>query len=84
MANVTENEKRLKLLSTGDLMANELYYHGDCYKELMNKYNRINAGISSKEFDKQWMKARASSCVVNYILSEEDTNPGSVFKVIEL
>ena len=84
MANVTENEELLKLLSTGDLAANEKYYHGDCYKELMNKYNRINAGTSSKEFDIQWMKARAFSCVVDYILSEEDANPGSVFKVIEL
>ena len=50
----------------------------------MNKYNRINAGTSSKEFDIQWMKARAFNCVVDYILSEEDANPGSVFKVIEL
>ena len=83
-ATATGNENLLKLLSAGDLATNELYYHRDCYKELVNEYNRKSADNSSKETDDSWIKATAFSTLVDYILLEEEANPGSVFKVIDL
>lgn len=84
MAAATGNENLLKLLSAGDLAANELYYHGDCYEQLVNEYNIKSANNSSKQTDHSWIKATAFRVLVEYILLEEEANPGSVLKVIDL
>ena len=61
------NNSLLSLLSRGDLAANEIYYHRNCYIEMVNECNRCDRLNNSENVDRNWKKARGFDKVINYI-----------------
>ena len=56
MAATVGNEFLLKTVVSGDLAANEFFYHRKCYKDLVRQYNKL---ISERKFDtndNDWIK----------------------------
>ena len=62
------NDGRLNLLSSGDTLSNELYYHGQCNKDMWNEYHKIDA--NEKSIGITWKKAQAFHSVVTHIIGE--------------
>ena len=69
MATVTHHNELLPILSSGDIVSNELYYHKNtknCYVEFNNSYARaMNQSSESEIGTGEWIKALS----LNKILS---------------
>ena len=81
MALNSDNPSLLALISTGDLVANEIFYHSSCYKSMQYKSDKVKRDKSSTDWSVDWKKAEALDLVVSYIIEHEEFNPSSVYVV---
>ena len=73
-----DNSRLLPLLSTGDLTANEIFYHASCYKTMQYESEKFKRNRDSTDQNTEWIKAEAADRVVSYITEHEENNPGLV------
>ena len=84
MALNSDNPSLLALISTGDLAANEIFYHASCYKSMQYKSDKFKHNKSSTDWNAEWKKAEALDRVVSYIIEQKEFNPGSVYVVKDI
>ena len=74
----------LALISTSDLVANEIFYHTSCYKLMQFKSDKLKRDKSSTDWNSEWKKTKALVYVLSYIVEQEESNPSfeCVFKDI--
>ena len=84
MALNSDNSRLLALLSTGDLTANEIFYHASCYKTMQYESEKFKHNRNLTDQNIEWIKAEAVDRVVSYIIEHEENNPGSVYIVKDI
>ena len=70
----------LSLISTGNLVAHEIFYHASCYSSMQYKSGKAKHDRSSTECK----KAEALDRVVSYIIEHEEFNPGPLYVVKDI
>ena len=66
----------------GNAAANELFYHSNCYKNLVYEYSKLNR--KSHEEPDVWTKAIALNRIVDYLYQSELERPGIIYRVRDL
>ena len=86
MATLLGKKALLSRLMIGDVGANSIFYHLNCYSMLVYEYNVavMKQNDSSDYIDVEAIQASAIDKVVGYICDTESENPGSVFFVDEM
>ena len=80
----SENPSLLSTISTGYLVANEIFYHASCYKLMQYKSDKFKHDKSLTDWNVEWKKANALDRLVSYIIEHEEFNPGSVYVVKDI
>ena len=80
MATATQNDNLIRMLATGDVTANELFYHRSC----LNSFHREYEGITKQEHrEKKWVPqvptvpGRKALCSIFPQLNEESDLEGN-------
>ena len=84
MALAVGNDGLLKAVSVGDLAANEIYYHKNCYKTLVADYKKVTEKGSNDNQNVAWKKSFVFDKVVQFMYNENSLHPGKVFRVKEI
>ena len=71
MALNSDNSRLLALLSTGDLTANEIFYHASCYKTMQYESEKFKRNRNSTDQNTEWIKAEVVDRVLSYIIEHE-------------
>ena len=80
----SDNPSLLSTISTGYLVANEIFYHASCYKSVQHKSDKFKHDKSLTDWNLEWKKADALDRVVSYIIEHEEFNRGSVYIVKDI
>ena len=88
MAKITGDDELLRILSTGDVASNEVFYHKPAIKGCLQLFERKYEKINDKEnreseieSEIKWKKLCALNKIYFHISEEERTHPSSVFEV---
>ena len=84
---VIEDDHLLRLLSTGDVAANEIYYHTQCLCNFHNKFNKAQKQTKPNftgQSESDQIKVSALNKVFSYMCNIEQEKPSKVFKVKNL
>ena len=86
MAAKLNNESALRLLSSGDVVSNELYYHNKCYATIQYQYSKLTKSESSKSVSMGDTECKqiALKKVIFYLKGSEISSPKNVYPLMEL
>ena len=89
MAKVVGNDDILRLLSSGDVNANELYYHKQkikpCYQRFRKSYmSKVNKAEDVASDDSEWYIASSLNKILYHMREQDIENPGIIFEVKKL
>ena len=86
MAAKLNNEPALRLLSSGDVVSNELYYHDKCYATIQYQYSKFTKPESNKSLSMRDTECKhiALKKVIFYLKGSEISSPKYVYPVMEL
>ena len=88
MAKFIGNDDILRLLSSGDVNTNELFYHKQkikcCYQRFRKAYiSKVNK-VELVSDDSEWHKASSLNKIIYYMKEQDIENPGIIFEVKSL
>ena len=80
------HEPLLRLLSSGDVASNELFYHDKCYDTIRYQYSKFTKSKSNESSSMHDIKCKqiAFKKVIYFLKNSEMSNPGNLYPVMEL
>ena len=84
MATKLNHEPVLRLLSSGDVASNELYYHDKCYDTIRHQYSKFTKSDESSSMRDKECKQIALKNIIFYLKDSKMFNPGNLYPVMEL
>ena len=86
MVTKLNHESVLRLLSSGDVASNELYYHDKCYDTIRYQYSKFTKSKSNESSSMHDIKCKqiAFKKVIYFLKNSEMSNPGNLYPVMEL
>ena len=86
MTTELNHEPLLRLLSSGDVASNELFYHDKCYDTIRYQYSKFTKSESDESSSMRDTECKqiALKKVIFYLKDSEMSNPGNLYPVMEL
>ena len=87
MVVVVGDDHQLRTLFTGDVAANEIYYHTQCLRNLHNKFNKAQKQTKpnfTEQNESDCIKVSALNKVFYYMCDIEQQERSKIFKVKDL
>ena len=86
MVTKLNHESVLRLLNSGDIASNELYYHDKCYDTIRYQYSKFTKSESNESSSMRDTECKqiALKKVIFYLKDSEMSNPGNLYFVTEL